>query len=127
MYLELLLGAEQTNPGGSDNTGIIVVAIIMGIASVIGTAIGGWYTFRAARKNAQATKEIEQDKLSTTSWEAQVEAWRTDVVELRKQRAEDRQEYNTHKLNCAEQISELSRKLAGVIDAHDRDRREYHE
>ena len=82
----------------------VVVAIIMGGTAFAGTVIAGWYTYRGARSNAEATRELDAQKLSVATWTAQVEAWRADVVALRQQRAEDRREHE-------EQIAELKAEI----------------
>lgn len=103
----VIAAAEQA---GSTNNTAVTVAIIMAVASFFGTAIGGWYTFRAARRNAETTREVENDRLSSE----QVKAWREDVQTLRQQRAED-----------SEKIRNLEKRLEEVVQAHERDRTEH--
>lgn len=103
----------------------ITAAVIMATASVVGTLVGGWYTFRAARKNTQETKKIEAEKLSTSSWESQVDSWRADVVTLRQQRSEDLAIYESYKRESSQQITELNERLDKVMELREKDRREH--
>lgn len=93
--------------GGGGGSAAVTIAIIMAIASVVGTALGGWYTFRAARRNAEVTRETERDKLGSVAWAG----WREDVETLRRQRKEDADSHEVHKRECREQIAFLSSKV----------------
>ena len=66
-----------------------VVAAIIGGTGLVGTAWTASSAFRAARRTARDTREIETDKLTAASWAEQVKGWRQDVITLRQQRAED--------------------------------------
>lgn len=67
----------------------VVVAVVMSSGAALAAVVGGYYTYAAARRNTSATREMERDKLSTSSWEAQVAGWRADVLTLRQLRSED--------------------------------------
>ena len=103
----------------------VVVAIVMAGASVVVALVGGGYTFRAARRNAEATREVERDKLSTASWEAQVKSWREDVVTLREQRAKDLAAYELHMRDCSEQIKSLTIRVDNLVRQRTDDERRH--
>jgi uncharacterized membrane protein len=69
--------------------GTVVVALVAALSAILVAAVTGWYTFRAARRNTESTREIEDEKLSVE----QVAQWRQDVVTLRQQRSEDAAEH----------------------------------
>jgi uncharacterized membrane protein len=96
----------------------IIVAIIMAGLGLLGTIVGGWYTFRAARSNAESTREVERNKIDAASWEG----WREDVETLRRQRKEDTEEYLNHRRDCAEQISKLNDRVETVVAEQERAR-----
>ena len=110
----------------TDNTGVLV-AVIMAVASIVGTAVGGYFVYRLGKRNSEATKAIEQDKLSTSTWDAQVKGWREDVITLRQQRAEDAAEHAAKLEACQEQLRQTNARLEEVVRMHEQDRNEHME
>lgn len=106
----------------------LLTTIIMAVSAVGVPAVGGWYAYRASRRNAEASHDIEQDKLTAESWGRQLQAWREDVVLLRQQRAEDAKEYAAqhkeytaqHK-ECVRQIDDLTVQVRKLQRQHDTD------
>lgn len=117
---------RRTNPttGAMDNT--TLTAVVMACSAVAVASITGWYTYRASRRNSEATRAIEHDKLSTDSWERQVKAWRDDVIALRAQRAEDAKIHEEHRRECSRQISELTTQIRDIQRQRDVDEDRHH-
>lgn len=90
--------------------GTIVAALVAAIAAILVAGVTGWYTFRAARRNTESTREIEEDKLSVE----QVAQWREDVNTLRRQRAEDAAEHRGAVEAMNGRLDRLSRRLEAV-------------
>lgn len=102
------------------NSGVLT-AVVMAVSAAAVAAITGWYSYRAARRNSEATRQVERDKLSTDSWERQVKAWREDVVALRQQRAEDSKIHEEHRKECSRQIGELTTEVRHLQRQRDSD------
>jgi hypothetical protein len=99
--------------------GALLAAIITSVSALLGTIAIGVSTGKAAKRNTEATREVEDKKVDLDSYEAQVTAWRADVVLLRAQRAEDRREYEAHRQECAARIGDLTAKIETIADEKD--------
>jgi hypothetical protein len=99
----------------------VLIAIVMSASAVLAAAVTGMYAYRASRKNSEQTRAIEQDKLSTDSWDRQVKAWREDVVALRTQRAEDLRTFEAYKAECTSQVEKLTRQIKDLQRQRDED------
>ncbi len=101
----------------------LLIAIVSAAAAFAAALISGWYTYRATKRTTEATREVERDKLASASWEAQVLAWREDVVTLRRQRAEDKAEADAEAERAAKKITSCHERidhLVQVVDAMER-------
>jgi hypothetical protein len=96
------------------DTGPSLIGYLLAAAASLG---GAWLLYRGSRRTAEDTRrtaadanEIEQARLNIASWSEQVMSWRSDVVELRKQRAEDLVSYEeAHKALIAK-VDDLASK-----------------
>jgi uncharacterized membrane-anchored protein YhcB (DUF1043 family) len=86
-----------------------VIIAILGVVSSLGVVvIANRYTARTARAAQETTAEIEEKKLDAASWKDQVESWRSDVKELREQRAADSRRFEEQLARQATRIDELT-------------------
>jgi septal ring factor EnvC (AmiA/AmiB activator) len=120
MNIFLATAPDQSQNSANAN-GAIIVAVIMAIASIIGTAVGAYYTFHAARRNAEVTRDVERKKLDNESWAG----WREDAATLRRQRKEDREEYDTHRKDCDEKIRNLTARVEQLGEKQEQERQSF--
>lgn len=100
----------------------LLVALVGLATSLGGIIIAQRYTARTARAAQASTAAIETRKLDVTSWQAQVEAWRADVKQLRELRAEDKAEHEAEMARMQERIDGLDTKLRDASRERVRDR-----
>jgi phosphoserine phosphatase len=77
------------------------------ITAVFGL-VGAWASARAHRLAATRAAETEQMQMQLTARDNQIEAWRTDVQTLRRDRAED-------EARCREQIAALAAQVDALM------------
>lgn len=100
-----------------DGATVVQVLAVAATIIVAGLGLAGVvYTARAARASNKRTAEIEQSKLDTTRWQAQVDSWRSDVAQLRADRKEDEQRHQ-------EQIAALRERMTRIETVAEEERR----
>jgi uncharacterized membrane-anchored protein YhcB (DUF1043 family) len=97
----------------------IWIAVIGGAVAVLVAYITSRYTNRAAKDAQQQTRELEEKKLDSSTWQAQVSGWREDALKLRELRDADRREFETEIAECHQKMDETQDQVRQLREALD--------
>lgn len=106
--------------------------LIIAVLTFLGLCVGGFFTWRGARKTAEVTRSVARDANNLAADKQTVESLtnlvgtlREEVARVDKRAKEDREEHDRHRQECKQEIGELNQRFEAMSQLRDDDRLEY--